>query len=261
MRLSVQASRAPTATLVVSTCATLAAIAAWWSLAHSSNDCALPGGLAGLAPTAQTETARHELACQDLEHGRITRDEYRHVIGVVRERDNATSTPVAVTTPATEAMEWASRVIAVSSEYSSTDWSAQQVLGPPDVYPGYGDNPKAWASKEADAPTEFIEVGFARPTSLRELRIYETLNAGAISAIDVVTVSGKHAVTTTCGAGSPNRACSWPTAAPAGIAQFMSFPVSCDDPVVSVRVTLASAKVAGWNEIDAIGGVACDAQP
>jgi hypothetical protein len=213
----------------------------------------------------QAETARHELACQDLEHGRISRDEYRHVIGVIR--DSATSTlvetttpPITATTPATDAMQWASRVIAVSSEYSSTDWSAQQVLGPPDVYPSYGDNPKAWASSEADAPTEFIEVGFARPTLLRELRVYETLNAGAISAIDVVTVSGKHAVTTTCGAGSPNHACSWPTAAPARTAQFMSFPVSCDEPIVSVRVTLASGKVAGWNEIDAIGGVVCDSE-
>ncbi|HUJ58051.1 MAG TPA: hypothetical protein VLX92_06150 [Kofleriaceae bacterium] len=242
-------SRAPTAALVVSSCATLAAIALWLAFVPSSrDDCALPGGLAGLAPATQAEAARHELACRDLEHGRIGGADYLRLIGA----------PPAQRAAPVERVAWASRVIAFSSEYSPTSWSAHQVLGPPDVFPGSGDNARAWASRDADGQSEFIEVGFDHPIAMRELRIYETYNPGAISSVEVTTVWGRKIALMACSGTFTTAACDGPMAIPSGGAQISRVPLRCDVPIASVRVTLASAAVPGWNEIDAIGGVACD---
>ena len=251
MRLSVLPSRAPAAALVVSSCATLVSIVAWLSFSRAGNhdDCTLSGELSNLAPAAQTEIARHELACRDFEHGRITTDDYRRLVGLIR--DEAAK-------PVVETVEWASRVVAMSSQYSPSSWSAQQVLGPPDVYPGYGDNAKAWASLDADAGNEFIEVAFPRPTSMRELRIYETLNPGAIASVDATTVSGKHVTMIACGGSFTASVCDAPMAVPTGGAKISVVPLQCGEAIASVRVTLASAAVPGWNEIDAIGAVPCE---
>jgi hypothetical protein len=138
-------------------------------------------------------------------------------------------------------------VRAVSSEYRASDWSARQALGAPDVYPKSGDAPKAWASKEPDAASEHLEVGFA-PTRTKQIRIYETFNPGAIASVDAILASGKH-----------ERVLE--VAAPAAVrdaARIVTIDLPCTaEPVVAVRVTLASAKVPGWNEIDAIGLVPC----
>ena len=249
MRLSALSSRAPTGVLVFSACASLVAVGTWLAVGRTVEDaCALPDGAAKLAPEAQAEIARHAMSCRDLEHGRITRDDYRRLIGAV-------AAPAA--TP--NRIQWASSVRAVSSEYSPSSWSAQQVLGPPDVFPASGDNPHAWASRDADAQTEFIEVGFAQPTSLRELQIFETFNPGAISSLETISVSGHHAIYYPCGAGELSLnpcAVDQPAPRPTG-SQMSHVPLACGEPIAAVRVTLASGAVPGWNELDAIGGVPC----
>ena len=233
MRLSILPLHAPTAALVTSACATLVAIGVWLTAAPATPDaCALPSGTAKLAPSAQAELARHEMACRDLEDGRISRDDYRQLLGLVE------------LPPAAAPIQWASEVRAVSSEYSPTSWSARQVLGPPDVFPGSGDNPRAWASREADAQSEFIEVGFAHPVAMRELQLFETFNPGAIASIETISVSGA-------------RRTIAHQVAPASGAQVTRVPLACGEPIAAVRVTLASGAVAGWNELDAIGGVPC----
>jgi hypothetical protein len=133
-----------------------------------------------------------------------------------------------------------------SSQYTNSQWSAAQVLGAPDVYPRSADDPRAWASLSADAPTEFIEVGFATPRHVRELQVFETLGAGAISSVELITVSGAR-ITLALPSDQPNS-----------VAAIASFTSSCStEPIVAARVTLASSKVAGWNEIDAIGALPC----
>src|SRR5690348_136775 len=175
MRPSIVPLHAPPAALVLSACATLVGIGVWVTATPAASDrCDLPAGTAKLAPGAQAELARHEMACRDLEDGRISREDYRRLLGLV-------AAPAAP-----DAIEWASEVRAVSSEYSATSWSANQVLGPPDVFPATGDNGKAWASREADAQSEMIEVGFAHPVAMSELRIYETYNPGAIASIETI---------------------------------------------------------------------------
>jgi hypothetical protein len=248
MRLSTLPSRAPTGALVVSACASLVAVGAWLAVGRTTEDaCALPGGAAKLAPEAQAEIARHAMVCRDLEHGRITREDYRRLIGA------AAPTPVTQ-----DRIVWASSVRAVSSQYSPSSWSAQQVLGPPDVFPGSGDNGHAWASLDADAATEFIEVGFAQPSAFRELQIFETYNPGAIASVETIAVSGHRAIYYSCNGVFSQNPCviNGPLALPTG-AQISHVPLACGEPIAAVRVTLASGAVPGWNELDAIGAVPC----
>ena len=40
----------------------------------------------------------------------------------------------------------------------SVDWAAIRILGPPDVYPNYGDIEGAWTQQSERAPIEYIQV-------------------------------------------------------------------------------------------------------
>jgi hypothetical protein len=217
----------------------VAAVAAMWIAARStpSDDCALPG-IAQLEPHAQADAARHVLACRDLEHGRITAADYRKLLGL----DAPAPTP---------AIEWASSVRAVSSEYNDTTYAARQVLGAPNVYPRSGDLAGAWASKQPDAGDEFIEVGFAHPTRARAIQIYETFNPGAVRSVEITTASGRREVVYD----NPNVGDTGIQIPPALI---QTVDLQCtSEPVAAVRVTLASGVVPGWNELDAIGLQPC----
>ena len=57
-------------------------------------------------------------------------------------------------------VRWATSVIGFSSQFDTGPWSAAQALGPPDIYPTYGDISAAWATLSPDEPGEFIELGF-----------------------------------------------------------------------------------------------------
>jgi hypothetical protein len=140
---------------------------------------------------------------------------------------------------------WASTVNGVSSQYTASSWSAAQLLGPPDVFPQSGDNAKAWASLGADDRDEWVDVGFDRAGSVSGVEIYETYNPGAVDRVELVTASGAVIEAQVAAAST----------APS-IRRLAS--VSCTkEPVVAVRVHLASMRVAGWNELDAIGVVPC----
>ncbi len=78
-----------------------------------------------------------------------------------------------------QVVQWASRVIEFSSQLTPVQYSAQQVLGKPNVLPAGGQNPNAWVP---DKPRrkEFIKVGFERPMSIRQIAIAESYNPSAI---------------------------------------------------------------------------------
>ncbi|KAH3896212.1 hypothetical protein DPMN_020385 [Dreissena polymorpha] len=67
-------------------------------------------------------------------------------------------------------------------------WSAQQILGAPDVYPGYADNERAWAPRVIDA-NQFLEFQFTTSVYVTKLDVYETFNAGGVKAIRCFDVS------------------------------------------------------------------------
>jgi hypothetical protein len=140
-------------------------------------------------------------------------------------------------------VEWATSVRDVSSEYSDNGWSARQALGPPDVFPAEGDVPQAWASLTPDAAVEFIEVGYERPMRASGVDIYETFNPGAVTLVQLFSAQQEVvSVATSPTSDQPLRA-----------------RLACtEEPIVAVKLTLDSAAVPGWNEIDAIGLVPCD---
>jgi hypothetical protein len=148
---------------------------------------------------------------------------------------------------------WASSVMAVSSQWSDNQWSAQQVLGAPNVEIRGADDPNAWASLTSDGGPEFIEVGFDNPSSIDEVVIAESFNPGAVRNIDGVTADG-------------NTVPLFDSAAHARVqgqslqnnGWLNGYRGACSRQVfTSVRVTLASHHVRGWNELDAIGVHPC----
>jgi hypothetical protein len=148
----------------------------------------------------------------------------------------------------TPGVRWATSVRGVSSEYAQTSWSGAQALGPPDVYPGSGDARNAWASAAEDADSEFIELGFEPAARASAIAIYETFNPGAVATVEITLAGGARRIV--------YRNAKPVRAAEASRIQTVDFPCTAE-PVVAVRITLASKAVPGWNEIDAVGAVIC----
>lgn len=150
---------------------------------------------------------------------------------------------------------WASHVIGFSSQYTDTSWSARAALGAPDTFPRSGDINTAWATRAPDAEGEFIEVGFATPMRIRAVVAVETFNPGAITTVTAGLASGARQVLVR------------EPVTPIGGEQFGARQRVFDlrectaEPVASIRLDLDSAAVPGWNELDAIGVVPCDATP
>jgi hypothetical protein len=217
-----------------------------WSLPHEpealTSRCALPDGvdLAALGVPQRDRLARRAMICADLEHGRITAAEYRDKL-------DALERPAAQAVEALPESVWASSVLGFSSQYSSDSWSASQVLGPPDALPGGADSPSAWASTEADSRTEFLEVAFGARHRMSAIEIVESYNPGAVSRVELILADGSRTVV--------HDAPAAPAAQPR-LHRRIDFACT-DQPVAGVRVTLDSAAVPDWNEIDAIGGRPC----
>jgi outer membrane protein OmpA-like peptidoglycan-associated protein len=76
-------------------------------------------------------------------------------------------------------VQWASKVIAFSSELTPVQYSARQVLGKPNVLPSGGQNPNAWAPDKPKRK-EFLKVGFDHPISIQQIAIAESYNPSAI---------------------------------------------------------------------------------
>lgn len=216
-----------------------------------AQDACLPPGidLDTLDPPAQSLLMRRALVCHDHQQGRISDDEYAHRVAgldaelrgkrIVRRRKQPEFPDRMIV--------WAASVIDFSTEYSPDAWSANQILGAPDVYPAYGDHNKAWASHGADDRDEWIEVGFEQDEWVSGVEVYETFNPGAIDQIELVTVKGRRIDV-------PVPA----TPPPPGVSAKRLFDLHCtQEKVRSVRVHLDSQRVAGWNELDAIGIVPC----
>lgn len=206
-----------------------------------SDPCALD--VSALGSRDRTFAVRRTIACSDVTHGRITQAEYRQQIAAIDKAWTAAPPPA----PAPVVPQWASSVRAVSSQYSEAQWSAARVLGAPDVFPNHGDNGNAWASLGADDRNEWIEVGYAQPIRISAVEVYETYNPGAVSSIELITASGEHITTYLAIPGARGT-----------VANKLRADVGCtSEPIVAVKVELASTVVAGWNELDAIGIVPC----
>lgn len=87
-------------------------------------------------------------------------------------------------------VQWASKVIEFSSELTPVQYSAQQVLGKPNVLPSGGQNPNAWAPDKPKRK-EFLKVGFQKPMRIQQIAIAESYNPSAIFRVMVYDESGR----------------------------------------------------------------------
>ena len=217
---------------------------------RAAEQCELPRGvtLGELGPGERGLVLRRLFACNDLRHGRISQADYVRAVAAIDAEWAALRPAPAPARPAPTA--WASAVRGFSSQYGAPAWAATQVLGPPNVYPKHGDLPQAWASQGPDVGSEWIEVDFAHPSPIAAVVVYETFNPGAIARVTLTMENGAIAsvpldqeVAEPSPEGSVRR----------------RFDLACTQGrVQAARLELDSARVSGWNEIDAIGVVPCE---
>jgi hypothetical protein len=118
-------------------------------------------------------------------------------------------------------------------------WSPEQAIGAPDTHRA-GDLQTAWASREADAGPEWLKLDYAKAVDLAEVRIRETYNPGAISKVTAILADGREATI-------------WEGEEPPGQAPIETvFEAPANLRAKSVKVYLDTARVPGWNEIDAV---------
>ena len=141
--------------------------------------------------------------------------------------------------------EWVDTIIDFSTEYSPGSWSANQVIGPPDVFPAYGDIEEAWAAETTGDQREFFELKFKTAVHAEEVLIYETYNPGAVD-----TAYLRDASTDTW-----HMIWSGTAMAPYDVDSSRIFRITFDRTVYrtdAVRLAINTPAVSSWNEIDAV---------
>jgi PKD repeat protein len=140
-------------------------------------------------------------------------------------------------------VRYASSVLGFSTQYGAGARSAAQAVGPPNVYPLYGDMSEAWASSTPDGQREYLELGFSYAGPVSSIAIYETYSPGAVDTIYVKNPNTNQWEKVWSGTA---------TAQPPKARVFVvNFPITQYN-VSQVRLAINSPAVAGWNEIDAV---------
>jgi outer membrane protein OmpA-like peptidoglycan-associated protein/Tol biopolymer transport system component len=144
---------------------------------------------------------------------------------------------------------WASRVIAFSTEYfdakTTKENRAIQALGRPNKLPLYGESVCAWQPMTQDNPQEeFLIVGFDTLMSIRQIAIAENLGQGCIVKVEVFDEYD-------------NIKPIWQNkngpSSEIGKMTNIILPKLTTFRVRGVKIVLNTARVKGWNQIDAIG--------
>jgi WD40-like Beta Propeller Repeat len=176
------------------------------------------------------------------------------------------------TTPAqAQQIQWASKVIKFSSDLGGKQNGIKRILGKPDAFPQGGSSANAWTPKNALDGREIVEVGFEKPQTVKQVAVFENLNAGCVMRIQVDTGSGNYETVWT-------RTRDWKTPsykttlttdrtyyfkkkrrkiqeAPDVINPGIEYAI-LDNPVnnvVAVKIEFSFATIPGQKQIDAIG--------
>jgi len=130
-----------------------------------------------------------------------------------------------------------------SSAFADPEWSASQVIGPPDV-PGCGDYQFAWASAASDS-IETLEVVFARPVYPLEINILESFNPDQVVKVELFDPdTGAYYTVLQKNPLQVDRPCPFELKVPVVGIDFLSS---------QVRITVDQSQLGlGWNEIDAV---------
>ena len=151
----------------------------------------------------------------------------------------------------TPTSEWASKVVAFSSQYDTSAYSAAQALGAPNVT-SYGDNREAWCPKNQNGTTESLTVGYATPIYANGITVRESSGNGFVTKLEL-----RNAATgayETVWQGTDSTAQGTPGDLKVAFAQRSYL-------VDAVRVTTNTSQSTTWEEVDAVqlSGVTADA--
>jgi hypothetical protein len=89
-------------------------------------------------------------------------------------------------------IQYASKLIKFSSDLGGKQFGIKRILGKPDCFPQGGNSANAWMPKNALDGREIIEVGFDKPQTVKQVAVFENLNAGNVMKIAVDDGSGKY---------------------------------------------------------------------
>lgn len=151
---------------------------------------------------------------------------------------------IGLTTPElvhAQSLQWADTVLDFSSQLSPVVYSAQQILGEPNVAEKEGDSPNAWAPAKPNQK-EFIVVGFAQPTRIQQIAIHESFNPGAIDEVYAIDMNGQ-----------PELLYDFEPGPKSAVSRMFNifFPLTAYD-VYAIEIVIDGASVEGLNCIDAI---------
>ena len=130
-------------------------------------------------------------------------------------------------------------------------WGPEQATGAPDT-PRMGDFQTAWASLQPDAGMEWLEVTFERAVMIDEVRVRESCNPGAICRVTATLEDGQEFVVWQGEAAPKNPPA--PDEGRAAAPPPADFAAKCNGDAIAKTITIYidSARVPGWNEIDAV---------
>lgn len=138
----------------------------------------------------------------------------------------------------------AAQITSLRVDGLNLSWSPQQAAGPPNS-PVMGDQHSAWASLGTNTP-EWLILDYATAVIPRRVDVYESYMPGAISKVTVFDADGKEIEAWSGVDPTPTTLASGPT-------PVSKIPVSVNISTKKIKLYIASDKVPGWNEIDAVG--------
>jgi hypothetical protein len=123
------------------------------------------------------------------------------------------------------------------AEAKRSDYTSLQATGPANVAEANTDSPLAWCPSSQDAGSEWLELHFGEPVVAQEIRIHANFNPGAVVQVLGGSVEGElHEL--------------W---SGEGVADDLhSIFLEASTTLLHLKLVLDTAKIPGWNEIDAV---------
>jgi hypothetical protein len=88
-------------------------------------------------------------------------------------------------------VQFASSLGKYSSDLGGKQNGIKRILGIPDAFPQGGSSPNAWSPKNSLSPSESVTVGFDHPQTVKQVAVFENLNAGCLVRIQTDSGDGK----------------------------------------------------------------------
>ncbi len=87
-------------------------------------------------------------------------------------------------------VQYAAKVLKYSTDLGGKLNSVKRIVGKPDAFPQGGPSANAWVAKDA-LGSAFVEVEFEKPQTVKQIAVFENLNAGCVTRIQIGDASGK----------------------------------------------------------------------